>query len=791
MTILFSRYKRWMKSQLSEYFFYFAFVSALIIVILAGTLYFYTSALLKSQTVKANEQTLQQMKNAQEVIISEADKSYAGIVIDSGFIDFGDYYADRESSKNTITLKAIQDKLSGIVLTNEYIDSISIYYHKRDIVLSSDAGVSTLRDYYDGEFLQKVADSTGESSGVISRKKLEYQSKNPAPVISMIKKIPLIYDGQPNAYVIINIRAGYLRKMMDSIDMKSDSNVVITDTLGNILYQRASGDITAKTVGHVFNNKELSVGKEKLSQSFIEQGILASYLQSDKYGWWYFYLVPMSEITRPVRSLLTITLIVCLAVIGISVLIALFLSRRIYNPIHSILNVFAKNEGIREESDDGLNQKETDLIRKNIDTLIDKNKSLEVLLKDYDGYQKNLFLNSLVLGTLDKDGKTEQRLEYYGINFQPGGWFCALVISMDKYQDFINEYSEKQKNMLFIYMSENIMTKMLEKDTGFLTETNANEMVLIVSFPPYKALQEAKDDIDRLAKEIHGLITQNFKYTFTVGVSGIHQNLAGIPICYNEGVAAMNFRLLMGYNNIISYDSVKTGSGNTAVYPYIIENNLLSSLKTCDSEGIFSALDDFTGYIYANSGNDMEFIRHYFIQLLSSSVKCIYDSNRSFEELMGMQKEIYSSILWEETMDGIKVHLAKLYESVLNYANIQKNAKNKDVVTEVKSFIENNLGTDLAIERVAEIFYLSSSHLRKVFKEETGMTIKEYIDDLRIRRAKEMLEDPLIKIGDIAEQVGYLSAQTFTRAFKLATGQAPGEYRAQYIMSAGRKSDKV
>ncbi|MDF2837380.1 MAG: two component transcriptional regulator, AraC family protein, partial [Paenibacillus sp.] len=75
----------------------------------------------------------------------------------------------------------------------------------------------------------------------------------------------------------------------------------------------------------------------------------------------------------------------------------------------------------------------------------------------------------------------------------------------------------------------------------------------------------------------------------------------------------------------------------------------------------------------------------------------------------------------------------------------------------------------------------SMSHLRKIYKEETGVTIKDTISDKRIARARQLLGDPQHKIQDVAQLVGYLTVQSFAKAFKMDTGQTPGEYREQLL----------
>lgn len=124
-------------------------------------------------------------------------------------------------------------------------------------------------------------------------------------------------------------------------------------------------------------------------------------------------------------------------------------------------------------------------------------------------------------------------------------------------------------------------------------------------------------------------------------------------------------------------------------------------------------------------------------------------------------------------------------ESLLEYQennrNCPKSLKNKELVAAITDYITQNIQEDLSIDRLAEKFYISSSHIRKIFRDEMGGTIKEYIDNLRMNTAKQLLENTNEKISKIALKVGYTSLQAFSRAFKIQTGETPGEYRSQKI----------
>jgi two-component system response regulator YesN len=78
---------------------------------------------------------------------------------------------------------------------------------------------------------------------------------------------------------------------------------------------------------------------------------------------------------------------------------------------------------------------------------------------------------------------------------------------------------------------------------------------------------------------------------------------------------------------------------------------------------------------------------------------------------------------------------------------------------------------------LSEKTYLNPSYLSRLYHQTTGHKLSSFIESSRIRKAKELLENPNEKIYEIAKKVGYDTAASFTRFFKKAEGISPQEYR--------------
>ncbi|MBQ8528122.1 MAG: helix-turn-helix domain-containing protein [Clostridia bacterium] len=94
-------------------------------------------------------------------------------------------------------------------------------------------------------------------------------------------------------------------------------------------------------------------------------------------------------------------------------------------------------------------------------------------------------------------------------------------------------------------------------------------------------------------------------------------------------------------------------------------------------------------------------------------------------------------------------------------------------------YVNNHFTEDISVGELAQMCFLSEAHLFRLFKSELGMSPIDYKNSLRIRRAKLLLPDTEISVGEVADMLGFDNACYFSRIFKAKTGISPQEFRAK------------
>lgn len=132
----------------------------------------------------------------------------------------------------------------------------------------------------------------------------------------------------------------------------------------------------------------------------------------------------------------------------------------------------------------------------------------------------------------------------------------------------------------------------------------------------------------------------------------------------------------------------------------------------------------------------------------------------------------------EEALSAMKEKLDKLPDDSADAAEHpgDKHAASF-IVQQATAYIEQNYDKKLTLQDVADKCYISQWHMSKLINKYTGASFYDLLNNVRIERAKELLKDPRLKIGDIVELVGFSDAAHFSRVFKRTVGMSANEYR--------------
>lgn len=140
------------------------------------------------------------------------------------------------------------------------------------------------------------------------------------------------------------------------------------------------------------------------------------------------------------------------------------------------------------------------------------------------------------------------------------------------------------------------------------------------------------------------------------------------------------------------------------------------------------------------------------------------------------KKLSYQEILSIQELRGLKEKTKSLFHEVRDGVRCKQNISSKKFVEESIRYMKDHFAEEISLEHIANRFFLNQTYFSRLFKQYTGSTFTDYLIELRMEKAKELLSQGRYKVYEVSQMVGYRSEKYFFRIFKQYAGCSPTEY---------------
>ena len=172
-----------------------------------------------------------------------------------------------------------------------------------------------------------------------------------------------------------------------------------------------------------------------------------------------------------------------------------------------------------------------------------------------------------------------------------------------------------------------------------------------------------------------------------------------------------------------------------------------------------------------------QMVEDWFHQVLEA---CLYGMRQS-GEVDASLAEALEERFWHCTDAAAVCRLLRQnIQMELRQLKDEKSLREMRPITEAKHYIQQHYQEALRLEDVSSAVGFNATYFSTLFKKETGQNFMDYLTELRISKAKELLCGEELSVQDVAEQVGYRDLKYFSRLFKKLTGVSPSDYKKLY-----------
>ncbi len=202
---------------------------------------------------------------------------------------------------------------------------------------------------------------------------------------------------------------------------------------------------------------------------------------------------------------------------------------------------------------------------------------------------------------------------------------------------------------------------------------------------------------------------------------------------------------------------------------------LLKGLMVGDEFTVWSEKKGFFSELYKM---ELKAAKEICLHLICSIAWQLSDNHDDISALFAEEVNYYEKIGRLDEMRSLELWLNNYFRWIMDYNAHHADRKQADMMIRAKRFIMDNYANpELTLGSVASFIGLNEKYFSTRFTKEEGMTFINYLTEVRIRKARELMETTDLKIYEISQSVGYNSVEHFTRVFKKLCKVSPGGYR--------------
>ncbi len=666
---------------------------------------------------------------------------------------FNDHVAILKNDRQNISYEMVYQVQKDInyMLSNESLclNNVVLYFPQNNLMIEKEGTVKPermfekfyLSDEYSFSFWQQkfVKDYSFKMfpSAVFS----EVFSHQKKP-IGLLYPIVMKEYGQSKVYMIAFLDA---RKMTEAF-LPKDSQFSLLGDDGEPLY-RTSGSTPA-----------LSPSEMPGREGYVKRnGYYVFYTKSKDSGLTYILSMPYANISSQIKHLN----LVLAGLLGVAILISVgasvIFSFRVNGPLKRIVDALRR----QKPGPFATQIAEFDYIGEKMSLLLKSNEDAMHHLKQNDTTLRYYaYINRL---KMIRTGTGEPK----GTSFADKP-FLVIVYDMAFKRRFLEQTANGMERAVFLY-KEYIQLEFKERFPDSQTFQIERNRIVTLLFT-----EDDVVDVLALLDRMKRTLDLDKAYgCFTIGVSPIYSHSYELISAYEQAMAMTELRMLND------------------------ETQILCNVRPSTGRYSLSAAEEQEFYTHLRYGNETE-LRQLVSRHLAGMTR-VHATAAAFQSfardiVVKAQKTLQAVEVeseppggdvrrapWEEieeclTVEQLEMELTAYVAGVA--AAIRRKKEERDpIIGFALGYIEEHYSEELSLDILARKLNITGTYLSAYFKKKQGVNFVDYLNEVRIGKAKELLTGTDLQIQEVAVRTGYLNANSFIRTFKKITGLSPGEYR--------------
>lgn len=211
------------------------------------------------------------------------------------------------------------------------------------------------------------------------------------------------------------------------------------------------------------------------------------------------------------------------------------------------------------------------------------------------------------------------------------------------------------------------------------------------------------------------------------------------------------------------------------------EQELVRTVRQGEKTEAYRLLNELLAEILQRYSGNLKEVKARILELLVILSRAAVEGGAAIKSLLSFNSQYVEEFTRLETSEDLCHFIIKVTEQFISSIDEGKEVRKLQVVQKAGDYIRKNFRNKITVEDIAKAVYLSPCHLSKVFKQELGCTIVEFLTKVRIEEAKKLLRNPKFNVVQVADELGFKDPGYFTKVFKRSEGITPSQYREKAL----------
>lgn len=666
---------------------------------------------------------------------------------------FGTYSEINSNYNNVSSALAVMKELMNL---NRRVDGVySSYFHldDSDYVISTDNGITKLEHYESLEWTTAALEGRRGISGVWVPRKLD----SGVNVVSYVYPLNRL-SSTTHGLIVVNMRESQIGNYLHETEV-GDSNYLLLDGDGQIISFKDKSLLLTDGLELPFLREILT---QESSEGYMfhelkDQRMVYAWSRSAVSGWWNINWSSMDELMTKSRDMQRNIILLTGAIILLGTVMAVVLATWLSRPVRQLVRT------IRSRSDLGVvNKNELAFLDMAFKRLQEEEESLFRLLQEREQDTRSLALHRLM------HGEVPVRIT----EIFPEPYYRIAVVSIDQYRRYAGKTNLETRGyhrylLITKYESlfpENMLVRCVYHNEGCIA--------IVLNFGPdgqgNVLLHPALEAVREQTAELLG-------HSVTIGVSSLADAPEMIPQRLFEAMEVIKRRMIKGAGSIMYWEDEAENS-RKYMDTASSERRILNFLDAGNLDCIFKELQIIRCQISSEENISYDNIMFIYNQLMGVTIKHLRENHTGTGRMIMGRGNVYSILAAMDTLDELEEYLHEFFREIVQ--SLDSGSGETNYGERIIHYLKENYREEIVFEDMAKEIGISYSYMRKIVYELTGKSMIDYLNQLRIEKAKQLLMDTDLTIKQIAAEVGYYNVQSFNRFFRKYEGMPPSSYKS-------------